>query len=555
MPTVFFMMALLVSCGTGGLDGTYVAKNDAAKNSLIFKFVFNDNKESSGEINVNGDPFSIKGKMNTVKIYPMDMFGMAMPIAIELTYSLKGDKLIIEGGIPGVDGASIELIYDKDKDELSLVVFGGEPSEFDPTWGKEGTFDPNNPYPKKDEEKITPAEPVKDKEKPATEKKKKDYNAEQTSNTKNKGDSWTYNPNVFYQELAETCAVYSEKVYNAGDIQQQLKDDGYTGFEYSFNVDEDGVGFALAHKKVNDNETLLAVVIRGTDGNEWFGNMDIGKNSVRHESFQQANVELQQIINDYISNPEYKLDNINFLVTGHSRGGAVANLLAVDLNNMTFIKNAKTKNVYAYTFATPNNRTDFNDKEYNNIFNFCFVDDFVTGVPLEKWGYGKSGKTYVAVAEGLSNVNKGFMNYAKSNNLEFNLAATASVIRDVYELTNSVERYYNKKLAMEPLHGLTGHLYNFFLQKKIPFLPKADPEEDKTLHEFMRDYISNAKIYGFGDISTTIGTALKQCPIGNDVHNIAIYFVDGAKPRKSVGDTHEMNTYLNALKANGFLTE
>jgi len=329
-----------------------------------------------------------------------------------------------------------------------------------------------------------------------------------------------------------------------------------------FNYEENGIGYTIAYKEVNGDEILLAVVIRGTVGNEWFGNMDIWetKNKQepvgRHYSFQNANMELQKAINNYIRDTkELQSKNINFLVTGHSRGGAVANLLAVDLNNMTFIKNAKTKNVYAYTFATPNNRKDFNDKEYNNIFNFCFVDDFVTGVPLEKWGYGKSGKTYIAVAEGLSYINDDFKNYIKSNKLEFNYAATADVIRDIYLLTNSVERYYNKKLAMEPLHGLTGHLYNFFVQKKLPFLPKADPEEDKTLHEFMRDYIANAKIYGFGDISAAIGTALKQSPIGNDVHNIAIYFVDGINARKSVGDTHEMNTYLYALKYNGFLTK
>ena len=542
-----FVSTLLVSCGSGGLNGTYVAKNDAAKQSMYTKFIF---------------------KGGRVKVV-MGTMGIEMPGGYEYGFSREGDKVKIEMSEGGISMGGIDLNYNEKTDELRLL-FGGELgaalNDHAPTWGKEGTFDPNDPYAAVDnsKEKPTVNSPFEKNTEDGSnnwgsffdrlfgnnDKDKSKNNEEQISNTQSdeEGNSWNYHPNVFYQELAMTCAIYSEKVYNMGRIQEGLKIDGYTAFEYNYNTDENGIGFALAYKALNDNEILLAVVIRGTTGNEWFGNMDIGENSVRHESFQQANYELQQTINDYIN--KYTLNNINFLVTGHSRGGAVANLLAVDLNNMTFIKNATTKKVHAYTFATPNNRKDFNDKAYDNIFNFCFVDDFVTGVPLEKWGYGKSGKTYLAVAEGLSYVNEDFKNFAKSNNLEFNHAATADVIRDIYEITNTVERYYNKKLAMVPIDFPGG-------------------EENMPLHRFMREYIAQAKIDGENGLTKDNSPAIKNFgkkaffDTGNDVHKIAIYFIEGEnndennplRVRKSVNDSHDMKTYYNALRTNGFLTE
>jgi hypothetical protein len=346
-------------------------------------------------------------------------------------------------------------------------------------------------------------------------------------------------------------------------LQAQLEYDGFTAIvsKNYHNEIENDISYTFAHKKVNDDETLFAVILRGTDYVEWRGNMDIGEDSKRHKSFETAKSCLKDAINNYITTNQLK-DKINFLITGHSRGAAVANLLAVDLNDKQ-IKINGLKNVYAYTFATPNNikRTideitdeliDL-DKNGTNIFNFCFADDFVPQVPLSSigWNYGK-GLTYFAVAENLNKINPDFSNSVKGK--VFNYKATLDVLQAIHKIAPTIDDYYNKKLTMEPLHGLTEDLYNFFVQQNIPFLPKADPEEDKTLYEFMRDYIANAKIYGLGDISATVGSALKQLN-GNDVHDIAVYFVDGLKARQSVGDTHDMWTYYYALISNGFATE
>ena len=539
--------------------------------------------------------------------------GIPMPAAEELTYSLKGDKLIIEGGIPGVNRQSIELSYDKATDQISLNmdyafdILGGIAQQIgdhydqleeinaqlghrkekkaninanqvsqglkqlvgdvSPKWSKSGKCAPSTATEIQQSSTLS-IDDRKEKEKQAG-----------AEASRCADEFWKNSPESFCQALAEKCAEYSKDVYpdsKKSIIKSSLERDGYNkGFEYFDNSNEDGVGFCLAYKEVG-GETILAVVIRGTCngaiGDEWKGNMDIGTGN-RHESFQQANVKVQEIINDYISGKnkeKTKLDNITFLVTGHSRGAGVANLLAVDLNDMTFVKNAKTKNVYCYTFATPNNATKFSEKGYENIFNFCFDDDFITQVPLKRWGYGKSGKTYSAVANGLIVTNPDFASHANKYGLQFNSTAVSNVIDDVYELANRVTDYNNpdNKLKMAPLtHIVLGIAYNVWKKQKYPQLPTYDPEESKTLHDFMKDYVAQATIDNDKGISllnssASIGLATKAIfKTGNDIHKIADFFVyinesdflkSGAE--KYIESTHDMSTYIKALENNGFCT-
>ena len=68
-----------------------------------------------------------------------------------------------------------------------------------------------------------------------------------------------------------------------------------------------------------------------------------------------------------------------FLITGHSMGAAIANLVAAELN-----EREGQADVYAYTFATPTvkSATDGNATiRYTNIFNILNTNDVVTYVP------------------------------------------------------------------------------------------------------------------------------------------------------------------------------
>ena len=589
------IITLLASCGSGGLNGTYVACNDIAKETNFAKFVFNDE-----EVGFLGKVF----KKNTVKVY-MGVFGVTIPSAEEYTYSIKGDKLIIEGGIPGVNGQSIEFTYNKELDEISMNmdyafdILGGIAQQIGdhhdqleeinaqlghrkenkaninanqvsqelkqlvgditPVWCKEGAvYVP--PTAKGSQQSSTPS---------SDEKKEKEKQA--AAEASHCADNfWKNSPNSFCQALAERCAEYSyavyysekEKIGNDCPVYKENRDNYKKGsieyllgqvydketIEYNRNSDEDGIGFALAYKKV-DGEVILAVVIRGTCngclGDEWKGNMNIGTGN-RHESFDKANGKVKDTIKKYIERKGLKNKDIKLLITGHSRGAGVGNLLATDCIENKNWCNGNIKSVYAYLFATPNCIKTTHAKENTStsnvaIYNFCFNDDFVTRVPLEQWGYGKSGTTFRAVAQGLTATNPDFAR--ETQNCYFNSTAVSNVINNVYGLCSKINDYYDKELLMG----------------------KWDIPSKRPLHGFMREYVAQATIdsdKGVTDNTIMKGTAAYGLLFkawndkGNDVHKIAAFFIDGDNmcAQKYIADTHDMPTYIAALKNNGFCT-
>jgi len=231
-------------------------------------------------------------------------------------------------------------------------------------------------------------------------------------------------------------------------------------------------------------------------------------------------------------------------VTGHSRGAAVANLFAADLNQKAVSFGSTPENIFCYAFATPNNSTAVTKDR--NIFNFCFTDDFVPRVPLVQWGYGKYGRTSTATAQTIYANNSRFAkmvdNYSQvSNNRRpsFDAEATDAAISAFNNLAPNVDAYYTREYRMSPDGGLISR------------------EENQTMHGFMRNYIGNAAALGLADMGSSLGAALKRLPMGNDVKAIADFFIEGWLPphsRNSINDTHQAFTYYTALKTGGFPT-
>ncbi len=132
---------------------------------------------------------------------------------------------------------------------------------------------------------------------------------------------------------------------------------------------------------------LTAIVIRGTGETvEWAGNLNLGPGG-GHQGFTAARDELLKHLEAYRSGLP-AAENTKFLVTGHSRGGAVANLTAAHLMDAGL---AAGEDVYAYTFASPAVSDEAAGEGYENIFNIVNGEDLVPCLPLAKWGYARYG--------------------------------------------------------------------------------------------------------------------------------------------------------------------
>ncbi len=130
----------------------------------------------------------------------------------------------------------------------------------------------------------------------------------------------------------------------------------------------------------------IAVVLRGTCGEEWYSNFEIGY-SAEHSGFARAADFAELRLADYVFTRAICIQP-RFFITGYSRGGAVANILAKRLCDRYGLDY-----VSAYTFAAPSTTISRRTNRYSSIFNIVRGEDFFTRVPLESWGYTKYGKT------------------------------------------------------------------------------------------------------------------------------------------------------------------
>ena len=151
------------------------------------------------------------------------------------------------------------------------------------------------------------------------------------------------------------------------------------------------------------DRNMIVLVVRGTNGtnSEWTSNFDVGADTTQytnltgshpqwthkanHKGFDVTANRVIEAVEKYLNT--YSLNEGSILITGHSRGAAVANLVG------KYFEDKKTLKPFTYTLATPNTTTDTNVESYKTIFNIVNTDDMVPYMPLQKWGFEKYGTT------------------------------------------------------------------------------------------------------------------------------------------------------------------
>ncbi len=195
-------------------------------------------------------------------------------------------------------------------------------------------------------------------------------------------DEWFMGPaSTFNQHLATLSAIACEtstSYYPAADERDNTNnsknvipflealafEDVAVNAEYNLENMPNTTGVAVGHKTIKDPKTgeeytVLAIVPRSAGyKQEWDGNFTVGSGSI-HQGFKAGRDEILRFVKQYVSEHGIAGD-IKVWTCGHSRGGALANLVGAFfaaggashyLNGVT----VAPENVYAYTFATPTN--------------------------------------------------------------------------------------------------------------------------------------------------------------------------------------------------------
>ncbi len=222
-------------------------------------------------------------------------------------------------------------------------------------------------------------------------------------------DSKAYNSSLSSASLILANTIYSDSAfkYTSEDskkiksIKKMLTYHGFTKVKnYKLKTDyndDDLSEICIGTKKVTLNKVtkqIVAVVVRGTDGSieEWSSNFDVGNpdswDKECHKGFYTAEQRILKYINSYINDNIKSSSDITYWITGHSRGAAIANILAAELID-------SNNEVFAYTFATPATTTNklAEDSTYDSIFNIVNPSDIVAYLPFSDWGFKRYGKT------------------------------------------------------------------------------------------------------------------------------------------------------------------
>lgn len=238
-------------------------------------------------------------------------------------------------------------------------------------------------------------------------------------------DAWFFaDEDAYNHELARTSSVLAALAYAESGYYQAREDHppymenalaalGFAGvstesYRYRSKVvdevldlvtsDADGAAYTIARKHLDagggQSRDLIFVSARGSYGSEWLSNLDLSRNEDDdHGGYVRAAREICAEVEVWAGESRAAGAEVSVLLVGHSRGGAIANLVAAELDDVRARAGDPIASVYAYTFATPATTlaADARSDRYGNIFNIANPSDIMPYLPLEAWGYERYG--------------------------------------------------------------------------------------------------------------------------------------------------------------------
>ena len=197
--------------------------------------------------------------------------------------------------------------------------------------------------------------------------------------------------NTFNKDLALLSFASCLSNYKQGEARKffnRIKID--TSLIYHLpDATEDTYGYTMAYKRY-ENYDLIAMSFRGFDyGAEWSNNLELGKTG-NHNGFEaRATEALTQLLFEcraYTPAPE----RIKIWLTGYSRGGALANMVAQKMMTLEHPVVAQ-EDMFVYTFEAPQGLDENNSGDYENIHNLVNSADLVTYVAPQEYGLYRCG--------------------------------------------------------------------------------------------------------------------------------------------------------------------
>jgi len=236
---------------------------------------------------------------------------------------------------------------------------------------------------------------------PSTQEDTTKYFPNSLNDILDESNATSYNP-----ELAYMLCVISQNAYYRNGIYWDYRKLGFNNIEikdYDTTYDQaDNCGYVIGYQDLPDGTREFLITVRGTasdiltefykppfgDPAEWFSDFNMGFTQLSfigdypkyHHGFYVAAQRVLESLKKY-NDGNIRTDKVRYVLTGHSRGAAVSNLVSRALIEAGVIKS----NLYSYNFACPDvaigDESQFLDSRMSSIFNLNCARDLVGQVP------------------------------------------------------------------------------------------------------------------------------------------------------------------------------
>ena len=223
-------------------------------------------------------------------------------------------------------------------------------------------------------------------------------------------DNKEYHQEIAYASLASAMATVNNKkedysVRSANLVDLWKSEDFsniYISDAYKVKPTLDSVGYGIASKRIGDFN-LVAIALRsGAYEAEWASNFTVGDEGNAAGFQNSANLVLEGL-KEYVATYGVK-GHTKFWISGYSRGGGVANLLAgtilKSIESGTFLEGVTStkEDIYAYCFEPPSGANlplkTVRSELYYGIHNVVNFNDVVPMVYPSTWEFYRFGQNH-----------------------------------------------------------------------------------------------------------------------------------------------------------------
>ena len=206
---------------------------------------------------------------------------------------------------------------------------------------------------------------------------------------------------VYCPIIAEMGAGFSDSIYDETLIRLSLESHGFhpdnITTRHTMGFAPARPSHAIAYKYV-EGSRIVAVIIRGSQWGDFSESLVVYPlgtqyNASVHLGYQTGMSFIFDQITEMLGENWWSCNRTTYFITGHSYGGAMANLLAREIERIHEVPRSR---IFAYTFASPRvafDRTHVHPRanwthEYTNIFNIINREDSWANWPWSWDGLG-----------------------------------------------------------------------------------------------------------------------------------------------------------------------